>query len=128
MPLFLLENTDYLKAFDNHQLQALSYLSIEAHEYGFGIGLIFFGFACLIDGYLIYKSQFLPQFLGFLIFIAGLSYLTNSFLLIFSPHTEEYLFPLILGPSAFIGELTICLWLLIKGLDVKKWEEWVTPN
>jgi Domain of unknown function (DUF4386) len=123
MPLFLSEDAAYLKAFDPQQLQALTYLSIKAHEYGFGIGLIYFGFACLIDGYLIFKSEFLPRILGIMIFITGLSYLTNSFLLIFFPRLEGLLFPVILGPLAFIGEFSMCLWLLIKGVNVKKWEE-----
>jgi hypothetical protein len=126
MPLFLLDDANYLKAFNLQQLQALSYLSIKAHEYGFGIGLIFFGFACLIDGYLIFRSDFLPRFLGVMIFITGLSYLTNSFLLIFSPHVADALFPTILGPLAFVGEFSLCLWLLVKGVNVKKWGERVT--
>jgi hypothetical protein len=123
MPLFLLDNDSYLRAFDQHQLQALSYLSIKAHEYGFGIGLIFFGFECLIDGYLIFRSEFLPRILGVMIFIAGLCYLTNSFLLIFSPRLEGLLFPVILGPLAFIAEFSMCLWLIIKGVNMKKWEQ-----
>ncbi len=122
MPLFLLNDDNYLKAFGPQQLQALSFLSIKAHEYGFAIGLIFFGFACLIDGYLIFKSGFLPRILGLMIFVAGICYLTNSFLLFFSPATEGLLFPIILGPLAFIGEFSMCLWLLIKGVNVKKWE------
>ena|SRR5579859_2214113 len=123
MPLLLLENANYLKAFDSQQLQALSYLSINAHEYGFGIGLIFFGFECLIDGYLIFKSEFLPRILGIMIFIAGICYLTNSFLLIFAPGLEGSLFGTLLAPLAFIGEFSMCLWLLIKGVNVRKWEE-----
>ena len=124
MPLFLLSDAHYLKAFDPQQLQAWSYLSIQTHEYGFGFGLIFFGFECLIDGYLIFISQFLPRALGILIFLAGLCYLTNSFLLLFSPKLEGSLFPALLGPLAFIGEFSMCLWLLIKGVNVKKWEGW----
>jgi hypothetical protein len=128
MPLFLLDDVNYLKAFDQGQLQALSYLSIKAHEYGFGIGLIFFGFECLIDGYLIFRSEFLPRILGIMIFIAGICYLTNTFLLIFLPKLEDLLFPTILGPLAFIGEFSMCLWLLIKGVNIKKWEERVTQD
>jgi len=124
MPLFLLDDANYLKAFNPQQLQALSHLSIKAHEYGFGIGLIFFAFECFIDGYLIYRSRFLPRILGIMLSIAGLCYLTNTFLLIFSPGLEATLFPIILGPLAFIGEFSMCLWLLIKGVDVKKWEDW----
>src|SRR5882757_5286767 len=73
MPLFLLDNANYSKAFNVQQLQALNSLFVEAHEYGFGFGLIFFGFECLIDGYLIFKSEFLPRILGIMIFIVGLS-------------------------------------------------------
>lgn len=126
IPLFLLTDASYVKAFSPQQLQAWSYLSIRAHEYGFGFGLIFFGFGCLIDGYLIFKSQFLPRVLGILIFLTGLCYLVNSFLLIFSPKLEGFLFPVLLGPLAFIGEFSMCGWLLIKGVNVKKWEEWGT--
>ena len=128
IPLFLSEDAAYLRAFDPNQLAALTYISIKTHEYGFGIGLIFFGFSCLIDGYLIFKSYFLPAFLGVMIFITGLSYLTNSFLLIFFPHTGDLLFPIILGPVAFIGEFSICLWLLIKGVNVKKWDQLIAVS
>lgn len=71
MPLFFLGNEDYLKVFDPHQLQVLAYVAVKAHGYGFGIGLIFFGFECIIDGYLILRSGFLPKFLGMLLLIAG---------------------------------------------------------
>jgi Domain of unknown function (DUF4386) len=122
MPLFLLGNENYLTSFDPHQLQALAYLSVKAHGYGFGIGLIFFGVECLIDGYLIFKSGYLPGILGILIQIAGLCYLTNSFAMILAPAFANLIFPIILVP-AFIGELSICLWLLVKGVNVAKWKE-----
>jgi len=125
MPLFILDNANYSRAFTVQQVQALTSVFVRAHDYGFGFGLIFFGFACLIDGYLIFKSEFLPRVLGIMIFITGLCYLTNTFLLIFSPRIERSLFPVILGPLAFIGEFSMCLWLLIKGVNVKKWKEWV---
>jgi len=119
MPLFLSGSADYLKAFDPHQLQALSYLSIKAHGYGFGIGLIFFGFECLILGYLIFTSGFFPKIIGILIQIAGLCYLTNSFAMILAPKFSNFnlLIP------AFIGEFSFCLWLIIKGVNVSKWRE-----
>lgn len=123
MPLFFLGNEDYLKAFDPQQLQALSYLSVKAHGYGFGIGQIFFGFECLIDGYLIIKSGFLPRILGILILIVGLGYLTNSFALILSPQIADMIFPLLIIPI-FIGELSMCLWLLFKGVKLTKCKEW----
>ena len=121
MPLFLLGNEDYLKAFDPQQLQVLSYVAVKAHTYGFGIGLIFFGFECLIDGYLIFKSGFLPRVLGIMIFIAGLCYLINSFSLILFPAISDLIFQVIIIPT-FIGELSMCLWLLVKGVNVAKWK------
>ena len=122
MPLFLLGDANYLKAFDPKQLQALAYLSVKAHGYGFGIGLIFFGFVCLVNGYLIFKSGFFPKVIGVLMQIAGLSYLINSFALILAPSLENAIFPAILIPP-FIGELSLCLWLIIKGVNSTRWKQ-----
>ncbi|ULQ51522.1 DUF4386 domain-containing protein [Flavihumibacter fluvii] len=125
MPTFLLDNEDYLKAFEPQQLQVLAYISVKAHGYGFGIGLIFFGFNCLIDGYLIFRSGFLPRMLGILIAIAGLCYLTNSFALILAPRLAGILFQILMAPI-FIGEFAMCLWLLFKGVNMDKWNEQTT--
>ena len=122
MPLFLLENANYLKAFDPRELQALSYVSIRMDGYGFGIGLLFFGFACLFLGYLIRRSGFLPRFIGILMQIAGLCYITDSSALIVAPKFADAIFPAILLPC-FIGELSLCLWLIIKGVNVARWKE-----
>jgi hypothetical protein len=119
--LFLLGSADYLKAFEPHQLHALSYLSLKLHDYGFGVGLIFFGCECLVVGYLIFRSGYLPKTIGVLMQIAGLCYLTNSFALLLAPPFANMLFPAILVP-AFIGELSLCLWLLVKGVNISKWE------
>ncbi|MGB9205613.1 MAG: DUF4386 domain-containing protein [Terriglobales bacterium] len=119
--LFLLGNAGYLKAFEPHQLHALSYLSLKLHDYGFGVGLIFFGCECLVVGYLIFRSGYLPKTLGVLMQIAGLCYPTNSFALLLAPTFANVIFPAILVP-AFIGELSLCLWLLVKGVNLPKWE------
>lgn len=126
MPL-LLENADYLKAFTPEQLQAWTYLSVKAHGYGFGIGLIFFGFECLIDGYLIIRTGYLPKVLGIMIQIAGLCYLINSFAMILAPNLANRISPAILLPP-FVGELSICLWLIFKGVDLVKWKERVVTD
>jgi hypothetical protein len=120
--LSFLGGAGYLKALDPHQLQALAYLSLDLHESGFGIGLVFFGFSCLISGYLMFKSGYFPRLLGVLLIIAGLCYIINTFAQILSPTVAETLFPAILMP-AFIGELSVCLWLLVKGVNVPKWNE-----
>jgi hypothetical protein len=53
--LLLLGGSGYLKAFDPNQLQVLASLSLAQHDYGFGIGLIFFGVSCLVIGYLMLR-------------------------------------------------------------------------
>jgi Domain of unknown function (DUF4386) len=52
----------------------------------------------------------------------GLCYLTNSFALLLAPEFAQIIFPAILIP-AFIGELSFCLWLIVKGVNVPKWNE-----
>ena len=120
IPLFLLESPRYLMAFSPEQLRALSYLAIKAHGYGFGIGLIFFGVACLVRGYLIFKAGYLPRTLGVLMGLAGLSYLVNSFALLLAPSFADAIFPGVLVP-AFVGELSLTLWLIVKGVNMEKW-------
>jgi hypothetical protein len=120
-PLQLLANTEYLRVFSTEQLQGLALLSLKAHSVGFGIALIFFGVSCLALGYLIFMSDFLPKVLGILIAIAGTCYLVNSLALILSPSLASILFPSILIP-AFVGELSLAVWLTVKGVSVPKWE------
>ncbi len=119
--LFLLGDAEYLKTLDPNQLHTLSYLSIKLHEFGFGIGLIFFGIVCLLEGYLIFKSGYFPKTIGFLMQIAGVCYLTNSFALILFPKLANIMFPIILMPP-LIAELSLSLWLIFKGVNMSAWE------
>src|SRR4029077_12333466 len=119
--LFFSGSADYLKAFEPRQLHALVNISLKLHDYGFGIDLVFFGFACLVYGYLLFRSGYFPRTLGVLMAIAGLSYLSNSFTLILAPaHAGKIFLILVL---ALIGELSLCLWLMVKGVNVAKWNE-----
>jgi hypothetical protein len=119
--LFFSGSADYLKAFEPDQLHALVKISLKLHDYGFGIDLVFFGFACLVYGYLLFRSGYFPKALGVLMVIAGLSYLTNSLTLILAPAYAGTILPVLI--LALIGELSLCLWLLVKGVDEKRWEE-----
>jgi hypothetical protein len=115
-----LENPDYLKAFEPHQLQVLANLAFKSHEVAFNIALIFFGFTCLVNGYLIFKSGYFPKLIGVLMQIAGLSYLIACLAALLAPTFADLVIPAILLPP-LIGESSFCLWLLIKGVDVGKW-------
>ncbi len=120
--LFPLGNGGYLAVFSPGQLYAIAYLSLKLHGYGFGVSLIFFACVCIVWGYLIFRSSFLPKAIGVLMQIAGVCYLINSFALILAPNFANQIFPAILVP-AFIGEASLCLWLLVKGVNVEKWKQ-----
>jgi hypothetical protein len=120
-----LGSPDYLKAFEPQQLQVLANLALRSHDVAFNIALIFFGFTCMVNGYLIFKSGYLPKFVGILMQIAGLSYLTACFAALFAPAFADLITPFILLPP-LIGESSFCLWLLIKGVNVAKWKERVS--
>jgi Domain of unknown function (DUF4386) len=119
--LFPLGNAGYLRAFEPEQLHAMANLAVKSHSSGFGVALIFFGCECLVLGYLIFRSSYLPKAIGVLMQVAGWCYLTNSFALLLAPTLANRLFPAILVP-AFVGEASLCLWLLVKGVNVEKWK------
>jgi hypothetical protein len=79
--------------------------------------LVFFGFYCLLIGYLIFRSTFLPRILGVLMAFAGLGWLT-----FLSPPLAKYLSPYIFFPG-LLGEGSLTLWLLVKGVNVQRWKE-----
>ena len=120
-----LGNVDHVRAFEPQQLQSLASLALKSHDIAFNIALIFFGFTCLVNGYLIFKSGYLPKLIGVLLQIAGLSYLIACFAALFAPTFADLIVPAILLPP-LIGEASFCLWLLVKGVNVAKWNERVS--
>lgn len=117
--LFFLGDAEYLKSFSPDQLHTLSYLSIKLHDFGFGIGLIFFGFVCLLEGYLIFRSVYFPKTIGVLMTVAGICYLTNSFVLILAPQFSS----IALLMPCLLAELSFSLWLIFKGVNLSIWKQ-----
>ena len=97
-------------AFLPGQRDALAMLAVQLHGQGFGIGLIFFGAACVIRGALVAASGVAPRVLGWLLVAAGLAYLLNSFALLLAPAFAKLLFPAVMLP-VLVGELAFALWL-----------------
>lgn len=77
--------------------------------------LVFFGFYCLLIGYLIIRSTFLPRVLGALMAFAGLGWLTFAW-----PPLAHFLAPYNFAPG-LLGEGTLTLWLLAFGLNGQRW-------
>ncbi|MDO8321805.1 MAG: DUF4386 domain-containing protein [Phenylobacterium sp.] len=114
-------------AFDPQQIQALASVALIGHNLAFHITLIFFGAACLVSGYLIFRSGYLPRLLGLLVQAAGASYLIATFSRLFAPAFADQLTSAILLP-ALIGESAFCLWLLLKGVNLTAWRARITSQ
>jgi hypothetical protein len=115
--LYLLEGLVHLGStgLPTTQMEAMVTTSLAMHSYGFAAALFFFGVECLVVGYLLVISGLVHRVIGLLMGLAGACYLINSFSVLVAPDLAERLFPTILIP-AFIGELSLALWLLIKGV------------
>lgn len=113
--LLLLSGPGYLTVFEPDQLHALVLLLFDAHDYGTLVWGTFFGFHCLVLGYLVFKSGYFPRILGALMVFAALGYLTDSFGNFLSPSYEER-FAWIAYVTSFVGEFPFFLWLLFKGV------------
>ena len=116
--LLLLSGASYLTVFTADQLQALVMLFLELQTHGVSIANIFWGLWLLPLGYLVFKSGFLPRILGILLIIAGFGYLIDFFTFFLFPN-----FDTTISLFTWWGELLFALWLLIKGVNVEKWEK-----
>ncbi len=116
--LLLLSGTDYLKIFQESQLQSLAMLFLNLYQNGFMIAQVFYGAWLLPLGYLVFKSGFLPRILGILLMVDCIGILVWFFQFFLLPN-----YPAISYPSyviGFIAELSLGLWLLIKGVNKQK--------
>jgi len=95
----------------------LAFEALRWNPRGVDIAMVFHGFYCLLIGYLIFRSTFLPRILGALMAFAGLAWLT-----FLSNPLVNYLSPynLVCG---LLGEASLMLWLLVMGVNVQRWKE-----
>ena len=120
LPLVILHGVHASQALSQGQLEELALLAMRTHNEFLGITLAIFSFALCIDGYLVFVSTFVPKVIGVFVMLASACYLLNSVALLL----EVPLGPLdglILIPS-FLGELSFCLWLLVRGVDEQRWQ------
>jgi hypothetical protein len=116
--LTLSSGADYLASFGADQAKALVPFFLDLHEVGTMIAYIFWGLWLFPLGDLVFKSGFLPRVLGILLMISCFGYLIDF--------TTFFLFPNFgVAINMFTGwaELFLCLWLLIKGVNVQVWRE-----
>jgi hypothetical protein len=106
-----------LSAFNKEQLDAIALLLLKINDNGAAIALAFFGFSTLLQGWLIYKSGFLPRWLGVIGMIGGLGWLT-----FLSPPLGMSVF-LYVAVYALLGVLIMVGWLLTVGIDEQRWRQ-----
>jgi hypothetical protein len=114
-PLFLLGGAEYLKVFNAQQLQALALLFLKVNDRGAAMALAFFGFEALFNGYLVFRSTFLPRILGILSMAGGLGWLTFLY-----PPLGYRLF-VYLAAFALLGSAAMIFWLILFGVDEERW-------
>jgi hypothetical protein len=96
-------------------LVSLTLEALELHLWGANVALIFHGLYCLLIGYLVFRSAFLPRILGVLMAVGGLAWLTDLSV----PLTNQLSpYNLIIG---FTGEGLLMLWLLVIGVNAQRW-------
>ena len=117
VPVLILGDTPYLNVFTPEQSQAMALLSLSINNEGPVIGLVFFGFAGLLESYLILKSGFLPKFLGVIGIFASVGWI----FFLYRPVADR-LFPIIAG-IALLGSLVQIFWLLVYGVNEERWRE-----
>jgi hypothetical protein len=111
--LTLVRGADFLSAFDKPQRDALAMLFLRLRDHQNTAAETLWGLWLIPLAILVYRSRFLPRFLGVWLVLNGLGYLTLSFTGIFFPQHQMDVFRY--SQPALAGELALMLWLVIKG-------------
>ena len=107
----LLSGAQHFRALSEQQLQAQVMLHLDTFRQGWDIGLAFFGLHLAVLGYVVLKSGYIPKFLGLMLFVSGMGYLTDSFGKLLLPH-----YSIAISEFTFVGEVLLIFWLLWKGI------------
>jgi len=117
-PLLILTGGSSLSAFTPQQLQALALMFLKLNDYANDIYLVFFGLWCVLTGYLIFRSTFLPRILGVLLAISGLGWVPYL-----HPPLAYHLFIPYIAVASALGEIPLELWLIVMGVNAQRWKE-----
>ncbi len=118
--LSLVSSSNYLNGFSTEQTKSMVMLYLDQYENGMRIIHIFSGLWLFPFGYLVFKSGFLPKFLGILLMLGCFGYLINFIgNTLVSNYSEIGIASYIQLPAS-LGEIGICLWLLIMGAKESK--------
>ena len=106
-----------LQGFTPEQVQSIALILLRVNNYGAAAAMAFFGFSVTLNGYLIFRSTFLPRWLGVLSMICGLCWLTFLY-----PPLGSRVFTFA-APVGLLSSVLMIVWLLIRGVDEGKWRQ-----
>jgi hypothetical protein len=105
-----------LPGFTSEQVQSIALILLRINNSGAAAAMAFFGFSTILQGFLIYRSTFMPRWLGALSMICGIGWLTFLY-----PPLGSRVF-IFAAPVGLLGVVLMIFWLLVRGVDEKKWE------
>jgi len=111
--LVLVRGADFLSIVDKPQREALAMLFLNLHFHGFVVAELFSGLWVFPLALLVYRSRFLPRFLGVWLALAGFAWVLLFLTGILSPHYYDKAYTY--TQPAVLGEVAFMFWLLIKG-------------
>ncbi|WP_207494876.1 DUF4386 domain-containing protein [Aridibaculum aurantiacum] len=117
--LLLLKYPEYSPAFTPGQVNNLVSIFLDIHHYGLQLAGIFFGLWLFPMGYLVLRSTYIPKIIGILLMVTCLGYLLDFLIFFLLPG-----FNVIISEYTWLGEVLMVLWLLIKGVNAKRFEKW----
>lgn len=121
-PVVLLGSRHYASALPPAQLHALAYLPGDLATTDYSIYTVFYGFDFIVVAYLVFNSMFLPRVIGVLLAIDAATYLASGFATMIAPGVAAHLGAWV-GLPTIIAEGSLCLWLLVAGVNVERWRE-----
>lgn len=116
-PLVIMKGSGYLQTFSPDQLNSLALLSLKFYGFAGMIFTAYYGMSWIVRAYLIFRSGYLPRFIGVLMAIGGIGFVVRNFAMILAPAYASDVLLMLMFP----GGLILAVWLLVKGVDGPKW-------
>ena len=111
--LVLVRGADFLSILEKPQREDLAMLFLKLHGQGIVVAEIFWGLWLFPLAMLVYRSRFLPRFLGVWLALAGFAWVILSLTSVVLPQYQDKVNTY--SQPAFFGEIAFMLWLVIKG-------------
>ena len=96
-------------------------MALQLQGIGYAVALTFFGGTMLFRGYLIVRSSFVPRAIGVALMIEGVAYWANSLIDFAAPGFAGAALQILMVTG--LTEVALCLWLLVMGVNVQRWQE-----